>query len=80
MTNAAERPTVNVTGAVGRRAARAGRPHRRRRRPCWTCDDVSVFYGNYEAVRGTTMAIAQEPDHRDDRPVRLRQVDHSAVA
>ena len=56
MTNPAEPLTVNVTGvsqhAAHNRAPAAGPT-------VLDLRDVSVFYGNYEAVRGTTMSIAK---------------------
>jgi phosphate transport system ATP-binding protein len=56
MTHSSDRLTVNVTGArqptPGQTAPVAGPT-------VLELKDVSVYYGNYEAVRGTTMAIAK---------------------
>ena len=40
-----------------------------------TSRGLSVYYGEFRAVRDVTLPIQQEPDHRPDRAVRLRQ-DH----
>jgi phosphate transport system ATP-binding protein len=57
MTNQTEPLTVNVTGAARHRD---GMPQQAPTAGPTVLDlrDVSVFYGNYEAVRGTTMSIA----------------------
>ena len=47
----------------------------RRARSCSTCDDLSVYYGDFRAVRDVTLPILRERDHGADRPVGLRQ-DH----
>ena len=65
-------PTPGRRRPASRRAAESCRP-------IMELSDVSVFYGDYEAVRGTTLPIAREPDHGDDRPVRLRQVHRSCA-
>ena len=41
-------------------------------------ENLEVFYGAFRAVRGVTLQIQQEPDHRVHRPVGLRQ-DHGAA-
>jgi phosphate transport system ATP-binding protein len=56
MTNPAEPLTVNVTG-VSQHAAQHNGPQAGP--TVLDLRDVSVFYGNYEAVRGTTMSIAK---------------------
>jgi phosphate transport system ATP-binding protein len=57
MTHSTDRLTVNVTGATqhaaGHQQAPVAGP------TVLDLKDVSVFYGNYEAVRGTTIAIAK---------------------
>ncbi len=61
-------------------AAPDGHERSRSRPTMLELDNVSVFYGTYEAVRGTTLEYREEPDHRHDRPVGLRQVHHPARA
>jgi|KBSSwiStaDraftv2_1062776.scaffolds.fasta_scaffold384993_2 phosphate transport system ATP-binding protein len=56
MSNQAEPLTVNVTG-VSQHAAQHNGPQAGP--TVLDLRDVSVFYGNYEAVRGTTMSIAK---------------------
>jgi len=56
MSNQAEPLTVNVTG-VSQHAAQHNAPVAGP--TVLDLRDVSVFYGNYEAVRGTTMSIAK---------------------
>ena len=40
--------------------------------------DVSFYYGAFRAVKDITFDVHGAPDHRDHRPVRLRQVDAPA--
>jgi len=57
MSNPTDRLTVNVLGATQQHA---GSGHAPAAGPIvLNLSDVSVFYGNYEAVRGTTMSIAK---------------------
>ncbi len=57
MTNPTDRLTINVTGAAQQAQAAHAQPTAGP--TVLDLRDVSVFYGNYEAVRGTTMAIAK---------------------
>src|SRR5215475_11039496 len=60
MTDVSDRPSINIAGAnLGRPGAPS--PDRGPGTPpiIFTLTDVSVFYGNYEAVRGTTMTIGK---------------------
>ncbi len=41
--------------------------------------NVSVFYGSFLAVRDISITMPEEPHHRDDRPIGVRQVDLPAV-
>src|SRR4051812_31215440 len=60
MTHATQRPTVNVPVAgVGRGAAGSGPPAPSPAQVVFRLEDVSVFYGAYEAVRHTTMDIGK---------------------
>jgi len=60
MTNVSERPTVNVTAAsLGRPGAPGDYTNAADAPKVLELENVSVFYGNYEAVRGTTLAIGK---------------------
>jgi phosphate transport system ATP-binding protein len=60
MTSANTRPTVNVPVAgLGRSGAGAGPPAPSAAPIVFNLSDVSVFYGSYEAVRGTNMQIGR---------------------
>jgi phosphate transport system ATP-binding protein len=60
MTSINDRPTVHVA-ARGPGAQEPGQPvvAQPSTQPVMDLSDVSVYYGNYEAVRGTTMPVAQ---------------------
>jgi phosphate transport system ATP-binding protein len=57
MTNPTDRLTVNITGVSQHRDAGQAQPVAGP--TVLDLRDVSVFYGNYEAVRGTSMSIAK---------------------
>jgi len=57
MSNPTDRLTVNVLGATQQHPGAAHAPAAGP--TVLELSDVSVFYGNYQAVRGTTMAIAK---------------------
>src|SRR5574338_775838 len=57
MTHSVDHLTVNVTGASTGRDA--GSPAPQAGPVVLDLHNVSVFYGNYEAVRNTTMSIAR---------------------
>jgi phosphate transport system ATP-binding protein len=60
VTNVSQRLTVNVPVAgVGRGSAGAGPPAPSASPVVFELDEVSVFYGNYEAVRHTSLAIGK---------------------
>jgi phosphate transport system ATP-binding protein len=59
MTHSTERLTVNVTGATGAAGRTAGQPGPQAGPTILELQDVSVYYGNYHAVRGTTMSMAR---------------------
>ena len=60
MTNVSQRPAVNVSApSVGRGGAGAGPPGPSAAQTVFDLSDVSVFYGKYEAVRGTNMQIGK---------------------
>ena len=60
MTNVSDRPTVNVSApTVGRGGAGDGPPAPSAAQAVFELTDVSVFYGKYEAVRGTDMRIGK---------------------
>ena len=42
--------------------------------------DLNIYYGDFLAVEGVNMTVKSQVGHRVHRPVRLRQVDHAAVA
>jgi phosphate transport system ATP-binding protein len=58
MTHSTDRLTVNVTGAAQHQRAGSA-PAPIAGPTVLDLSDVSVFYGNYEAVRGTSMSIAK---------------------
>jgi phosphate transport system ATP-binding protein len=58
MTHVSERPTVNVTAAAVR-ADGPAEPPPSESAGVFELDNVSVFYGTYEAVRGTTLTIRE---------------------
>src|SRR5258705_6478333 len=60
MTNVSQRPVVNIPSAgMGRGSAGSGPPAPSPAPVVFQLDDVSVFYGNYEAVRQTTLEIGK---------------------
>jgi phosphate transport system ATP-binding protein len=59
VTNVSERPTVNVTGVSQRGSAGAGPPAPSPAPVVLDLENVSVYYGAYEAVRGTSMTIGK---------------------
>ncbi|MGE5827865.1 MAG: phosphate ABC transporter ATP-binding protein PstB [Micromonosporaceae bacterium] len=60
MTNVSVRPTVNVAPAsLNHSAHSGGQPPSGPAPKVLELTDVSVFYGDYEAVRGTTMSIGR---------------------
>src|SRR4029453_4587784 len=60
MANVSVRPTVNIAPASLNHSARSGgQPPSGPAPKVLELTDVSVFYGNYEAVRGTTMSIGR---------------------
>jgi phosphate transport system ATP-binding protein len=59
MTNISERPTVNVTGVSQRGSAGSGPPAPSPAPIVLDLENVSVYYGAYEAVRGTSMTIGK---------------------
>jgi phosphate transport system ATP-binding protein len=60
MTNVSVRPTINVAPANLNHSERTGGPPTPHAAPkVLELTDVSVFYSDYEAVRGTTMAIGR---------------------
>ena len=60
MTNVSDRQQVNVAvPTVGRGGAGAGPPAPSAAPVVLDLSNVSIFYGNYEAVRGTTMTIGK---------------------
>src|SRR3981189_945720 len=60
VTNVSQRLTVNVPVAGVGRGSAGARPRAPSASPVvFELDEVSVFYGNYEAVRHTSLAIAK---------------------
>jgi phosphate transport system ATP-binding protein len=60
MTNVSDRQAVNVASpVVGRGGAGAGPPAPSAAQVVLDLADVSVYYGNYQAVRGTSMTIGK---------------------
>src|SRR5688572_15582773 len=60
MTNVSDRPGINISGSNLNRPQRPGdQPQPAAVPRVLELEDVSVFYGAYEAVRGTTMAIGK---------------------
>src|SRR5262245_48513694 len=60
MTNVSVRPTINVAPAnLNHSEHTGGQPGSEAVPKVLELTDVSVFYGNYEAVRGTTMSIGR---------------------
>jgi phosphate transport system ATP-binding protein len=58
MTSTEDRPSVRITAPTAERGAGfEGRPEQLA--PIMDLSEVSVFYGDYEAVRGTTMPVGQ---------------------
>jgi phosphate transport system ATP-binding protein len=60
MTDVSSRPTVNVgANTIGRAGAGSGPPAPSAPATVFELDGVSVYYGQYEAVRGTSMVIGK---------------------
>jgi phosphate transport system ATP-binding protein len=59
MTNMTDRPTINISESFGRSLGPDASGETKPASTVFELDDVSVFYGAYEAVRNTTMKIGK---------------------
>jgi phosphate transport system ATP-binding protein len=57
--SAPTQPSINLAPPSGGLGQRAGEPAAANAAPIMDMRDVSVFYGDYEAVRGATLAVRQ---------------------